>query len=136
MEYKMHNLRQFRIITFATFLVCFIPFWQCATSKPTTKIFDKYDELSKPIGGFAELQRNLRYPEEAQRKNIQGRVIVNVLITNDGKVYDTKILKGLGLGCNGAAIDAIKKTKWEPAKYKGKPVTAWVALPVIFKLRK
>ena len=88
----------------------------------------------KPKGGFAAIQRNLIYPEEARRDSIQGEVIVRVLVTEEGNVEKTTILKSLQPDCDEAAIRAIEKTEWEPAEQKGKPVKTWFPIPVIFKL--
>ena len=97
--------------------------------------FIPYDEPPTPIGGFAAIQRALRYPEIARKAGIEGKVIIYAKIGTDGKVVDTKVIKPLGnSGCNEAAIEAIKKVMWEPASQKNKPVTVWVSVPVQFKL--
>ncbi len=96
---------------------------------------DNYDEPPRPVGGFATIQRNLTYPKDARRAGLEGKVIVNVLISETGKVKETTIIKGMEPSCNQAAIDAIKSTKWQPAKRKGQPLETWVAIPVIFRLK-
>lgn len=99
--------------------------------------FVAYDIGPEPIGGFRAIQRNLHYPEIAQRAGIEGKVIVHVLIDENGKAVDTKVLRSLGEnGCDEAAIAAVKKTKWRPALRDGNPVKVWVSLPIIFKLSK
>ena len=111
---------------------------QIYLSKPKSKKFVKFDQPPKPIGGFAAIQANLKYPALARAAGIQGRVIVHVRVGTDGKVLETKILKDLGEGDNGcaeAAAAAVKMTKWQPAEYEGKPVEVWVGIPVIFKLK-
>jgi len=95
--------------------------------------FVNYDIAPEPKGGFAAIQRNLKYPEEARRDKIRGRVIVHILISEEGNVEETKILKSLRPDCDEAAIQAIKKTEWKPARKNGKPVKVWVGIPVIFK---
>jgi len=101
-----------------------------------TPIFVAYDEAPTPIGGFAAIQQNLVYPEIARKAGVEGRVYVNVLIDEKGNVIDTKILKSLGNnGCDEAAVEAIKKAKWKPAKQRDKAVKVWVGIPVVFKLK-
>lgn len=101
-----------------------------------TAIFVAYDEPPRPIGGFAAIQRALRYPEIARKAGIEGRVIVHVLVSEKGDVIKTKILKSLGhSGCDEAAVNAIKSVKWKPALQRDKPVKVWVSIPVIFKLK-
>ena len=97
--------------------------------------FVKYDQAPKPVGGFAALHKHVVYPEIARKAGIEGRVIVNVLINESGQVDSVKILKSLGHnGCDQAAINAVKAVQWRPAQYKGKPVSVWVGMPVIFRL--
>jgi len=100
-------------------------------------MFVPYDKAPQPIGGFAAVQKNLNYPEISRRAGIQGMVIVQVLVDSTGEVTDTKIAKSLGTdnGCDEAAVEAIKKTKWEPAYRRDKAVKVWVSIPVQFKLK-
>ena len=96
-----------------------------------------YDTPPNPEGGFAAIQKNLRYPEIARKAGIEGRVYVNVLIDEKGRIVKTKILKSLGdNGCDEAAVAAIKAVKWSPAQKDGKPVKTWVGIPVVFKLNR
>lgn len=99
-------------------------------------IFVPYDEPPHPIGGFGAIQRALRYPEIARKAGIEGRVIVQVLVSEKGEVVDTRVIKSLGhSGMDEAAINAIKSVKWKPALQRDKPVKVWVAIPVIFRLK-
>ncbi|MFQ5601846.1 MAG: energy transducer TonB [bacterium] len=99
-------------------------------------IFVPFDEAPSPIGGFGAIQRALKYPEIARKAGIEGRVIVQVLVSAKGEVVKTRIMKSLGhSGCDEAAVSAIKKVKWKPALQRDKPVRVWVAIPVIFKLK-
>jgi TonB family protein len=105
------------------------------TPEASDEYFVPYDEPPQPIGGFEAIQKNLVYPELAQKAGIEGTVHLHVKIDENGNVVDTKILRPLGdSGCNEAAVAAIKSAIWKPAKANGKPVTVWVAVPVRFKL--
>ncbi|KAA3662933.1 MAG: energy transducer TonB [Calditrichaeota bacterium] len=102
----------------------------------SAQIFVAFDTAPAPIGGFAAIQKKLKYPDIARKAGIEGRVIVNVLVGTDGTVKDTKILKSLGhTGCDEAAIAAIKAVRWTPAKQRDRAVQVWVGIPVIFKLK-
>ncbi len=99
-------------------------------------IFVAFDEPPTTIGGFMAIQKALRYPEIARKAGIEGRVTVHVLVSEKGEVVRTKILQSLGhTGCDQAAVNAIKKVKWNPAMQRDKPVKVWVAIPVIFRLK-
>lgn len=94
-----------------------------------------YDVAPKPIGGYAAIQAELKYPDLARQQGIEGRVLVHVQINQSGAVIGTKVLKSLGKnGCDEAAIEAIRQVRWEPALSNNEPVTVWVVVPVIFKL--
>ncbi|RKY61320.1 MAG: energy transducer TonB [Candidatus Neomarinimicrobiota bacterium] len=98
--------------------------------------FIPYDEPPEPIGGFAAIQRNVIYPEIAQEAGIEGTVVVQAFVNEFGKVTDCVILKGVpNTGLDEAAIDAIKKTKFKPAKQRDRNVGVYISIPVIFKLQ-
>ncbi len=98
--------------------------------------FIPYDEPPEPIGGFAAIQRNVIYPEIAQEAGIEGTVVVQAFVNEFGKVTDCIILKGVpNTGLDEAAISAIKKTKFKPAKQRDRNVGVYISIPVIFKLQ-
>jgi protein TonB len=106
------------------------------TDDEAATIFVPFDDPPQPIGGFAAIQRNLRYPEIARKAGVEGRVMVHVQIDEKGKVVNTRILQSLGNnGCDEAAVEAIKKVKWKPAMQRDRAVKVWVAIPVVFKLK-
>jgi len=76
---------------------------------------------STPAFAQAQLTRKVKtrvtptYPELARRMNISGTVKVLVVVAPDGKLKDTKVVGGNPLLVN-AAVDALKKWKFEPAK--------------------
>lgn len=98
--------------------------------------FIPYDEPPEPIGGFAAIQRNVIYPEIAQEAGIEGTVIVQAFVNEFGKVTDCVILKGVpNTGLDEAAINAIKMTRFKPAKQRDRNVGVYISIPVIFKLQ-
>lgn len=103
-------------------------------AKVANPVFVSYDEPPSPKGGFAAIAKSLRYPEQARQSGIEGRVILNVLVSETGRVDSVMVLKSLGFGCDEAAVQAVRKTGWQPAKQKEQPVAVWVAIPVVFKL--
>ncbi len=89
---------------------------------------------AEPIGGQKAIQDNLVYPEHALRYGLEGTVTLKASINSNGEVTKTDIIKGLGLGCDEAAEDAVKKTKFIPGKNGGKPVDSVLLLNVDFKI--
>ena len=74
------------------------------------------------------------YPEMARRAQIEGTVIVKVLVGPDGSVKDAQILQGVNPLLNKAALVAARKCKFIPGKQRNIPVKAWMALPFNFRL--
>jgi TonB family protein len=73
------------------------------------------------------------YPEWARQKDTEGTVIVQALIGRDGRVKDTKVTHSIP-DLDDYAVAAVKQWRFHPAKYKGRPVAVWVAVPVKFSL--
>ena len=76
-----------------------------------------------------------QYTEIARKARIQGVVIVEAIINKTGAVTNVKILKGLPMGLDTAAADAVKKWKFKPATLNGKPVAVIYNLTVNFRLQ-
>jgi protein TonB len=102
---------------------------------PRDAIFVAYDKPPEPVGGFAAIQKNLRYPTIARKAGIEGIVIVEAVIDEQGHVIQTNIAKSLGeSGCDEAAINAVKSVSWKPASRDGVPVKVMISIPVKFQL--
>jgi protein TonB len=76
-----------------------------------------------------------QYTEIARKARIQGVVIVQAIINKQGNVTDVKVLKGLPMGLDQSAVEAIRKWKFEPATLNGKPVDVYYNLTVNFTLQ-
>jgi protein TonB len=74
------------------------------------------------------------YPEMARRAQIEGTVIVKVLVGPDGTVKQAVVLQSVNPLLNNAAIDAAYRCKFVPGKQRNIPVKAWMALPFNFRL--
>ena len=79
----------------------------------------------------------LKYPDEAVRNGIQGRVLVDFVIDARGKVTDVKVLKGVDPLLDEAAVKVISASPdWKPARLQGKKVRSEMSLYVEFKLER
>lgn len=85
------------------------------------------------ISGY--LRQNLRYPEEAIKARVQGRVFVSFIVTKEGQIKGVTILKGYDHGINDEAVRLIQTMpNWMPGKQNGRPVTVKYNLVVPFEL--
>jgi protein TonB len=97
--------------------------------------FVAVEEMPEPIGGIKGIQEKIVYPEIAKRAGVEGKVYVLAFVDESGNVTKAQVLKGIGAGCDEAALDAVQKTRFKPGKQRGKPVKVQVSIPIIFKLQ-
>jgi len=77
-----------------------------------------------------------KYPEIAQEAGIEGVVVVQAFIDEKGRVKETLILKGVpNTGLDEAAMQAIRNTRFRPAKQRERAVGVWISIPVNFRLK-
>ena len=76
------------------------------------------------------------YTEVARKEGLQGIVILQALISEQGAVEDVEIIKGLPSGLTEAAIEALRQWTFEPATLEGKPVAVFYNLTFNFRLQK
>lgn len=81
------------------------------------------------------LSSNIKYPKEAQKEAVEGRVILRFVVDTDGSVKDVKVLKGVHELLDAEAIRVVESMpKWEPGKNAGEPVAVYFTLPISFKM--
>jgi protein TonB len=97
--------------------------------------FVAVEEMPAPIGGIRAIQEKIVYPEIAKRAGVEGKVYVLAFVNEQGEVTKAQIIKGIGAGCDEAALNAVLKTRFTPGKQRGKPVKVQVSIPIIFKLK-
>ncbi len=100
------------------------------------EIFVIVEQMPELVGGLASIQKNIEYPELARRAGIEGRVVVQFIIDEQGNVNNPVVVRGIGGGCDEEALKAVAKAKFIPGKQRGKPVLVKYSLPVSFKLAK
>ncbi|HNM68457.1 MAG: TonB family protein [Bacteroidetes bacterium] len=98
------------------------------------------DSLAAPLiakglrGLQAYLAENLRYPEDARRRDIQGKVGVEFTVETSGHTANVRTLDALGAGCDEEAMRLIRSIKWRPAIKDGKRVRSILKLDIVFRL--
>jgi len=109
--------------------------------KPATdsEIFNFVEQKPEFNGGneamTSFLQKNLRYPSNASRAGIQGKVFVQFTVGSDGRIENVKAIKGIGFGCDEEAERVIKlMPAWKPGKQSGVPVKVRFTMPIVFQM--
>ncbi len=95
--------------------------------------FVAVEEQPQLVGGLKGIQSKIFYPEVARKNGIEGKVIVQAIVDENGRVISAKTIKGIGGGCDEVAMDAVKESKFIAGKQGGKPVKVQVTIPIVFK---
>jgi TonB family protein len=140
------------LLCLCTLLLCLLHVY----AAPKESAFTNIDSLSKqkepkpvfmivevlpmfPGGQEAMLKfiaERLVYPEAALEEEIEGTVVVEFIVEEDGSLSNFKILKDIGGGCGEAALDVIKQMpNWVPGTQRNVPVRVYMKVPLRFKLQ-
>lgn len=106
----------------------------------TGEVYEVADKMPEFPGGMTglmqHLSKNIRYPAEAHTNNIQGRVVVSVIINTEGKVTNAKIVQSVAPSLDAEALRVTgTMPDWIPGTKDGKPVNVKYTFPVVFRLQ-
>jgi TonB family protein len=109
------------------------------SSKQEGDIFSVVDEPATPEGGiptfYQYISENMDYPVDAKKSGTQGKVFIEFIVNADGTISDSRILKGIGKGCDEEALRVMRASPaWIPAKLNGKFVRQKMVMPFNFQL--
>ena len=96
---------------------------------------DFAEVMPELIGGIEALQAAITYPRFARSSGVEGSVFLRFIVNTDGSVSDAVVVRGIGGGCDEAALEAIRGARFTPGLQRGRPVRVRFALPVTFRLR-
>jgi protein TonB len=91
------------------------------------------EQMPQLIGGLASLQKKVRYPEMARRAAIEGRVTIQFIVNEQGKVENPRVIRGIGGGCDEEALKAVMTARFKPGMQRGRPVRVQYSLPIVFR---
>ncbi|WP_462253486.1 energy transducer TonB [Ekhidna sp.] len=101
------------------------------------KIHTRVDEPAKHPEGIVKMWdrilKDLKYPEEAAKNGIKGRVFVTFVVEKDGSFSNIQVAKSIGFGCDEEAVRIVESLpNWDPAKIDGKVVRQKTAMNFLF----
>lgn len=110
-----------------------------ATQQKVDEVFVTVEEAPTFPGGTAGLvdflNENIKYPEDAQKRGKEGRVIVQFIVEKDGSLSDINIVRSADPLFDAEAVRVVKSMPiWNPGKQRGQEVRVRYTLPVLFKL--
>jgi TonB family protein len=102
-------------------------------------IYDLAEQMPAFPGGEQELMKyiakNLSYPEDCAKNNIQGTVALRFVVGADGSIGDITVVRPLHSSCDSAAVNVVRNMpKWTPGKINGEAVNVYYIVPIRFKL--
>ncbi|MFM9839546.1 MAG: TonB family protein [Cyclobacteriaceae bacterium] len=140
------KLSTWRLVSSLVLLVGLLTFVACQeqTNKvneisDSNEIFSNVEEVATPTGGMISfydyVRNNLKYPEQARKLGVEGKVFIEFTVNKDGTISDAIVTKGIGAGCDKEALQVVKESPaWIPAKNEGKIVRQKMVIPIVFKL--
>ena len=109
-------------------------------SQKNQKVYEVVEQMPEYPGGMPALieylQTNIKYPKDAEKQKVEGRVLVQFVIETDGSVTDVKVTKKVFPSLDAEGIRVVQAMpKWTPGKQDGKLVRVQYTLPIVFNLK-
>jgi protein TonB len=109
-------------------------------AKKNQKVFDVVEQMPEYPGGQAALieyiSNNVKYPDDAAKKKVEGKVFVTFVVDTDGKITDVSLLRKVFPSLDAEAIRVISgMPNWIPGKQKGQVVRVKYTVPIMFRLK-
>lgn len=106
------------------------------TSEPFSFV-EQMPEFKDGYSGLIQyLQKNLKYPVVARENSISGKVIIQFVVTAEGKIKDARVVRGIGGGCDQEAMRVVMSMPdWKPGRHNGHAVPVTFTLPISFELK-
>ena len=110
------------------------------TKPQSKKVYESVEQMPEFPGGIAAMMRylseNIKYPPEAAKNNIEGRVVLQFVIDETGQVGDIQVARPVSEELDAEAVRVVKSMpKFEPGRQDGEAVSVWYTLPINFKLQ-
>ena len=102
-------------------------------------VFDVVEKMPEFPGGTTEMMKylatNVKYPEEAFSKGIEGRVLVQFIVEEDGSISGIKVVKKVNDAIDAEAVRVVENMpKWKPGMQNGQVVRVKYTIPITFRL--
>jgi len=103
-------------------------------------VYESVEQMPEFPGGMEEmmkfLQRNIQYPVNAAKNNVEGRVVLQFVVEKDGQIGEIKVARSVDPELDAEALRVVKSMpNFTPGRQDGKPVAVWYTIPISFKLQ-
>ena len=110
-------------------------------SQSKQNVYGQVEQMPEFPGGMSAmiefLQTNIKYPQDAIKQDVGGRVMVMFVVETDGSLSNVRVARNVFPSLDAEAVRVVKSMpKWKPGKQKGKVVRVNYSLPVTFAIKK
>ncbi len=110
-------------------------------SQSNQNVYDAVEQMPEFPGGMPAmmefLQTNIKYPKDAIKQNVGGRVMVMFVVEPDGSLSNVRVARKVFPSLDAEAVRVVKAMpKWKPGKEKGRAVRVNFTMPVVFSIKK
>lgn len=114
---------------------------EISLNAPDDQPYTMVEEMPQFPGGESAMMnyigQNLKYPEDAIKDQVEGRVVIRFVVTKNGDVTEVETIRSLSPSCDQEALRVVKAMpQWKPGKQKGENVSVYYTLPIAYKLTK
>jgi len=112
---------------------------EASEEEDVDQIFNFVAQQAEFKGGMQKfleyVGKKMKYPLQARRLGIEGKVFVQFIVERDGSITDVQAIRGIGAGCDEEAMKVIRESpKWNPGKQRGRAVRVRMVIPITFML--
>lgn len=134
------RMKKLLLMSMAVFCLMTVSAQKTVVSQKSQKVFDVVEQMPEYPGGTAALyeylMENVKYPEDAEKQKVEGRVIASFVVETDGSITDVNAVKQVFPSLDREAVRLLEAMpKWVPGKQNGKVVRVRYTVPVVFKLK-
>lgn len=109
-------------------------------NQATEEIYNVVEQMPEFPGGqdklFQYLKENIKYPDDAEKAGLEGRVVCQFVVDKDGSITDIDVIQSISESLDKEAVRVIKAMpKWKPGKMKGETVRVKFTIPISFRLQ-
>lgn len=110
-------------------------------SQSSQSVYDEVEVMPEFPGGMQAmieyLNTNIKYPKDAIKQEVGGRVMVMFVVETDGSLSNVRVARKVFPSLDAEAVRVVKSMpKWKPGKEKGRPVRVNFTMPIVFSIKK
>ena len=124
----------------AVFCLTTVSAQKTVVAQKNQKVFDIVEQMPEYPGGmealFQYLSQNVKYPEDAKKQKIEGRVLASFVVETDGSITNVEVVKPAFPSLDAEAVRVLSSMpNWIPGKQNGEVVRVKYTVPLVFNMK-